>query len=121
LTNGASFTMADADHIPYIVLQLAHAGRTLKAEAFSAPAVPGGPLGKAWHNAFVYEYLPRNTTSSGLFAFPFDGTTFNAHFLYTLPNGSYVIVLSALKPLADGSNPADWETWTSPTFVIARP
>lgn len=121
VSNGATFTMTDATHIPYIVLQLAHAGRLLKAEAFSAPAVPGGSLGKAWHKAFQFEYLPRNSTSSGLFSFGFDGTTSNGRLSYNLPNGSYVLVLSALKPLGDASNPADWETWSSPTFTIARP
>jgi minor extracellular serine protease Vpr len=117
--NGAVFTMADADHIPYILYQLAHAARTLKAEVFSAQA--GGTLGKAWHSAFQFSYLPRNTASTNFFAQGLDGSTTNGHFEYTLPNGNYVVVMSALKPLGDSNNPADWETWQSPMFTIARP
>jgi hypothetical protein len=29
--------------------------------------------------------------------------------------------MSALTPLGDSNNPADWETWQSTSFVIARP
>jgi minor extracellular serine protease Vpr len=31
------------------------------------------------------------------------------------------VKVSVLKALGDESNPAHWETWTSPSFVIARP
>jgi minor extracellular serine protease Vpr len=119
VADGAVFTMTDANHIPYIVFQLAHAARTLKAEVFTATA--GGTTGKSWHVAFQFDYLGRNSTSSGVFGVGFDGTTTNGNKLSTLANGSYVIVLSALKPLGDTNNPADWETWQSTSFVIARP
>jgi minor extracellular serine protease Vpr len=111
--------MVDANHIPYIIYQLAHAARTLKAEVFTAAA--GGATGKAWHVAFQFDYQGRNSTSGSVFGVGFDGTTSNGNKLNTLPNGNYVIVLSALKPLGDSNNPADWETWQSPSFVIARP
>jgi subtilisin family serine protease len=119
--DGAVFTMADGDHIPYILVQLAHAARTLKAEIFSAPASAGGPLGQSWHSAFQAEYLGRNSAATSFFSVGLDGQTANGHFVYTLPNGSYVAVMSALKPLGNSANPADWETWQSPVFTIARP
>ena len=37
-----------------------------------------------------------------------------------VPNGKYVFVLKALKPLGDPANPAHTETWTSPVFTIKR-
>ena len=38
-----------------------------------------------------------------------------------MPNGQYLVKVSVLKALGDAANPADWETWTSPTVTIARP
>jgi len=38
-----------------------------------------------------------------------------------MPNGNYKLRVEALKPLGDANNPADIETYTSPTFTIARP
>ena len=67
------------------------------------------------------EYLPRNSTATGFYAFPFDGKTAAGNKVYTVPDGTYVIKLSVLKALGDASNPAHWEYWTSPTFTIDRP
>ena len=41
--------------------------------------------------------------------------------VFFVPNGRYVAKLSVLKALGDESNPAHWETWTSPVITIARP
>jgi subtilisin family serine protease len=38
-----------------------------------------------------------------------------------VPDGTYQIVVSVLKPLGNESNPAHWEKWTSPPFIIDRP
>ncbi len=38
-----------------------------------------------------------------------------------VPDGQYKIVVKALKARGDPSNPAHWETWTSPTITIDRP
>jgi hypothetical protein len=38
-----------------------------------------------------------------------------------VPDGSYEIVVKALKALGDPGNPAHWETRTSPTITIGRP
>jgi minor extracellular serine protease Vpr len=77
--------------------------------------------GKAWHRAYNETYLPRNSTSTGFFAFPWDGTTFAGNKTYTIPDGQYVVKLSVLKALGDENNPAHWETWTSPVITIDRP
>jgi hypothetical protein len=77
--------------------------------------------GKAWHRALEEQYLPRNSTATGFFAFPWDGTTFSGNKVYVVPDGQYVIKISVLKALGDDNNPADWETWTSPVITIDRP
>ena len=65
--------------------------------------------------------MPRNSTSTGFFAFGLDGTAFAGNKSYTLPDGTYLAKISVLKALGDSATPAHWETWTSPMFVIDRP
>ncbi len=108
-----TYSMVGED-IPYFLVHLNHQSRTLRIDIFSQN-------GKAWHRAFNEEYLPRNSTSTGFFSFPFDGTTFAGNKSYTVPDGNYFAVLSILKANGDSNNPADWETWTSPIFAIDRP
>ena len=122
-TNGSSFsnnaagvpyTMVGFD-IPFFAVHLDHQSRRMRLEVFDAAS------GKAWHRVSDDEYLPRNSTATGFFAFAWDGTTFAGRKGYTVPNGQYVVKLSVLKALGDEANPAHWETWTSPTITIARP
>ena len=110
---GCSFTMADANSRPNVVLQLAHHARTLKLEAFDA--VSGESRGTIIEDAYVGRNSSPATTA--FFAYPWNGETS----MGTQPNGDYTIRLSVLKPLGDAANPADWETWTSPVLTIARP
>jgi subtilisin family serine protease len=116
---GGTYTMAGSD-IPYFLMHLDHHSRRIRLEAFDALT------GKSWHRVSDDEYLTRNSTPAGFFAFTWDGTTFtgkgkNASQWYTVPNGQYVVKVSVLKALGDENNPAHWETWTSPTITIARP
>jgi subtilisin family serine protease len=113
-SDGAVFTMAGGD-IPYILAHLDHPSRRMRVEVFDAVT------GKAWHRAYDEEYLPRNSAATSFFAFPWDGSTLAGKKTYTVPNGNYVLKVSILKALGDSSNPAHWETWVSPMFVIARP
>ena len=46
---------------------------------------------------------------------------FSHQVIYTVPDGMYVMRLSVLKALGDDSDPAHWETWTSPVITIDRP
>jgi subtilisin family serine protease len=110
---GATFNMQGND-IPYFLVHFNHQARTFRVEIFAAGS------NKAWHRAFNQEYLPRNTTN-GFFAYPFDGTTFVGNKTYTVPDGTYYAVVSVLKANGDSNNPAHWETWTSPNFVVGRP
>lgn len=110
---GDVFTMQGFD-IPYFLVHFEHQSRTFRVEIFAQN-------GKAWHRAYNEEYLPRNSTATGFFAFPFDGVTFAGNKTYTVPDGTYYAVISVLKANGDSNNPAHWETWTSPLFVIDRP
>ena len=108
-----TFTMQGTD-IPYFLVHFDHQPRLFRVELFAQN-------GKAWHRAYNEEYVGRNSSSTSFFAYPFDGTTFAGNKTYTLPDGTYYARISVLKALGDDNNPAHWETWTSPMFVIDRP
>jgi len=95
-------------------VHLDHQARLFRVELFAQN-------GKSWHRAYNEDYVGRNSTSTSFFAYPFDGTTFAGNKTYTLPDGTYYARISVLKALGDSANPAHWETWTSPMFVIDRP
>jgi len=116
---GGTYTMVGTD-VPYFLMHLDHLSRRIRLEAFDAVT------GKSWHRVSDDEFVTRNSTPGGFFAFTWDGTTFagkgkNASQQYTVPNGQYVVKVSVLKALGDESNPAHWETWTSNVITIARP
>jgi subtilisin family serine protease len=111
---GGTFTMTGGD-IPYFLVHLDHQSRRLRMEVFDAAT------GRAWHRVLNGDYLPRNSAATSFFALSWDGITTSGNKLWTVPNGSYVVRMTVLKALGDEGNPADVETWTSPTIVIARP
>jgi minor extracellular serine protease Vpr len=112
---GASYSLV-GDDIPFFIVHLDHHSQKLRLEAFDAST------GTAWHRVSEDQFLPRNATAIGFFAFTWDGVTFSGGGKrYTVPNGRYVVKLSVLKALGDATNPAHWETWTSPAITIARP
>ena len=108
-----TYSMVDGD-VPYILTHLDHQSRLLRVEIFDSK-------GKSWHRAYNEDYLPRNSTATGFFSFPLDGYTVAGNKTYMLPDGTYYAKISVLKALGDSSNPAHWETWNSPMFVIDRP
>ncbi len=110
-----TYTMTDIFNSPSLLVHLDHQARRLRMEVFDAST------GKAWHRWDDLEYMPRNSTATGFFAFSWDGTTSAGKKTYTVPNGQYVVKVSVLKALGDQTNPAHWETWTSPVITIARP
>ncbi len=44
----------------------------------------------------------------------------NGSAVLNAPNGTYKLVLSLEKPLAEKNKPAHIESWTSPAIAIAR-
>ena len=109
-----AFTMVE-DDVPYFLVHLNHQSRSMRFEVFDAAS------GKAYHTFAREEYLPRNSTTTGFFAWAFDGKTFAGNKTYTVPDGTYYVKVSLLKANGDAGNPAHWETWTSPAFTIDRP
>jgi minor extracellular serine protease Vpr len=113
---GASYTLV-GDDIPYILVHLHHQSALLQLEVIDAVT------NKSKNFVFSEDFVARNSTATGFFAFAWDGTTFNkdGKDAKAAPNGTYRIVVTSLKALGDKKNPADTETWTSPTVTIARP
>jgi hypothetical protein len=110
------FTLVDVYTMPYVVVHLEHQSRTFRLEAFDAVT------GKSVGQILQLDYMIRNSTSTGVFEFAWDGTTTVKHNkVFTAPDGQYFIKLSVLKALGNYKNPADWETWSSPVFEIDRP
>jgi minor extracellular serine protease Vpr len=111
---GTVFTLEGFD-MPYFLVHFEHQARLFRVEIFTEKD-------KSWQRAYNEEYLPRNSTATGFYAFPFDGNTIIGNDkLRAVPDGTYYAVISVLKALGDDENPAHWETWTSPLFVIDRP
>ena len=126
LTNqptGGTFTMAGED-IPYFLVHLDHHAQ--KMEFTVLKAADRKPVHPVFSKTDVFEYLGRNATPAGFFSFTWDGTRMHDNGKGTpdhrkvVGNGQYVIEMKVLKPLGDESNPAHWETWTSPVITLAR-
>jgi subtilisin family serine protease len=112
-----TFSMADAYNVPQLLLHFDHQVRRLKVEVQEAAT------GRTWHLAFDMQFLARNSTSTGFFAFPFSGQTVNGagNRTFTVPDGTYVFKISAAKAGGDPQNAAHWETVTTAPFTIDRP
>lgn len=112
--SGATYTMAGSD-IPHFLVHLDVQSRKFRMDVTEVGT------GKDMHRAYQQDYLPRNGTATGFFAFTWDGLTTAGNKTYVVPNGKYIVTISVLKPLGDDANPAHWERWTSPVVTIARP
>jgi subtilisin family serine protease len=120
--SGSSYTLQGND-LPFILVHLNHQSTRFELEILDADT--GKPVHPVFHNAYEQEFLPRNSSASGFFAFVWDGTRLHSNGNHVMtkevPNGRYVLVLKVLKALGDENNPAHWETWTSPVITLARP
>jgi minor extracellular serine protease Vpr len=122
--DGGTFTMV-GDDIPFFLIHLDHHARKMEFSVYRADG--GKPVHPVFNKTDVFEYVGRNSTPGGFFAFTWDGTRMHDNGRGTpdhrkvVPNGDYVIELKVLKPLGDAANPAHWETWTSPNIKLARP
>lgn len=112
---GATYSMVGSD-IPFFLIHFDHQPRLVRMDVVDAVS------GRSWHRALELEYFGRNSTSTGFFAFGWDGvTTAGKKKSFIVPNGQYVVKLSVLKALGDDSNPAHWEYWNSSVITVARP
>jgi hypothetical protein len=109
---GATFTMADGD-LPYVLIHLEHQASRLRIGVRPAD---GGPVSYFLDE----EYMGRNSTPTGFFAFSFDGIVMKGKKETVVPDGEYVIQVEVLKALGKEKDSDHWETWTSPVFTIER-
>jgi minor extracellular serine protease Vpr len=124
LPDGGTFDMSDVLNQPSFLIHLAHQVPYMEMTVHHAHN--GRPVHPVFHKTNVYEYLPRNATAGGFFAFHWDGTRLHSNgrkFAKTkeVPNGDYVVTVRILKALGEPGNPDHWETWTSPVITIERP
>jgi subtilisin family serine protease len=113
--DGATYTLV-GDDMPYFLIHFEHQSRLMRLDVYDAVT------GRYWFNALTEEYMPRNSSATGFFAFAWDGTTSVAgKKVFIVPDGQYVVKLSVLKALGNPFNPAHWETWTSPVITLDRP
>lgn len=108
---GSVFTMADGD-IPYVLFHLDHQSSRLRIGVRPAE---GGAV-----TYFVDQEFARNSQPTGFFAIGFDGVVMQGKKERLLPDGDYVLVIEALRPLGNAKNDDHWDTWTSPVFTIQR-
>jgi subtilisin family serine protease len=119
-TDGQVFTLANGDD-PYIAYHLNLPARQLNVQIENAD---GSLVAPVFNYADKESFLPRNSSPAGFFTFAWDGTRGQDNGntkTKVVPNGTYMLKLSVLKPLGDPNNASDWETFTTPKFTIARP
>jgi subtilisin family serine protease len=117
---GTTYTLQKGD-VPYIAFHLNIPARKLNVQIENAD---GSFVQPVFNYADKEEFLPRNSSTTSFFVVAWDGTRGQDNGntkRKVVPNGTYMLKLSVLKPLGDESNPADWETFTTPAFTIARP
>jgi minor extracellular serine protease Vpr len=121
--DGGTFSM-QGDDLAYFLIHFDH--QTQYMEMTIHHAHNGQPVHPVFHKTNVFEYLPRNSTSTGFFAFAWDGQRLHSNGrkfekVKEVPNGDYVVEVRVLKALGDPGNPDHWESWTSPVITIERP
>ena len=118
------WSLQGAAEIPNLLLHFDYQSRRIEIEVVTANGQKVHPV---FSNMHEENFLPRNSTATSFFAFPWNGTRMHDNGAGTpdhrkvVPDGQYKLVVKVLKALGDANNPAHWETWTSPTITIDRP
>jgi minor extracellular serine protease Vpr len=114
------------DDFPHLVIQFSHPVAKVLVEVRNASTHQY--VNKNFKYGMVFNWVPRNATTSTVYDFVWDGTLMKDVFPTSsivnykyVNDGTYYLVVKSLKALGIAANPADWETWTSPDFVIDRP
>jgi hypothetical protein len=122
--NGATYSM-QGDDTPQFLVHFEHQAQRLVMQVTEIKTDKNGVQrkGRNWHKFLDEQFFGRNSSSTGFFAFAWDGQTFavKGQQPITVPDGQYVVTISALKALGDPSDPAHSETWESPLITIDRP
>jgi subtilisin family serine protease len=118
--DGQVFTMTGSD-FPTLLFHL-----NIPAQQFTVQVenADGSFVHPVMNYADRESYLARNSSTTGFYTFAWDGSRAqdngNAK-TRMLPDGTYRLKMSVLKPLGDPKNDADWESFTTPAFTIDRP
>ncbi len=123
--DGETFSLRWVDGLPdypYVIAHLAHQVEDLDIHVVDDRT--GQRYNPAFHVASDLGPLGRSGSPGGFQAFVWDGTVTKTQgskdVTRTVRDGDYRLEVRALKAGGDRSNPAHWETWTSPTFTIDR-
>lgn len=111
------YSMVDGD-VPYFLIHFDHQVQKLIFEVYKTN---GEPVDWVNYEGYVEKYLPRNSTTTSFFAFPWDGTRIVGTSTVALPDGEYVVKILAYKAKYDYMDSDHIETWTSPVIKIDRP
>jgi subtilisin family serine protease len=117
IEEGHVFNLAEGD-FPYLLFHLDHQTPEFIVEILNG--MTGRRAYPVFTRIFDWDYVQRNSTTTGFFAEPWDGTKILWSSLVAVPDGAYQMKVKVLKALGDPANSADWETWTSPMFYISR-
>jgi hypothetical protein len=110
---GATYSLVGGD-VPYVLAHFDH--QSYRVRLTVQHVATGQVIGRALY----IEYMPRNPGPNSVFALSWDGSVETAFGSFPVPDGQYRLILSVLKPLGQNSNPAHYETWTSPIVTIVR-
>jgi minor extracellular serine protease Vpr len=135
---GHHWTLQSPDEVPNVLIHFDHQVRHLELQVVDAAT--GVPVHPVFSNIVERDFVARNglrpppggpyntdANTDDVTAFPWDGTRMHDNGVGTpdhrkvVPDGSYKVVVKALKAAGDPKNPAHWETWTTPTIIIDRP
>jgi flagellar hook assembly protein FlgD len=114
VANGAVFSLTGTD-FPTLVFHVENSVSLLRAEVFEVGT------NKTWHRFDNERDLGHNSSATAFYTLTWDGTTVHGNQEDVVPNGNYYIKMTVVRALGDESNPAHVETFTSPTFFLARP
>ncbi|WP_052436560.1 S8 family serine peptidase [Georgenia sp. SUBG003] len=121
LDGGHTYSMA-GDDVPYVVYRLDYPVSDLRFDVYRAKAdgTKGAAVHPRFHTFLTTGELGRSQTLDFV---AWDGATPLSNGndkLSDLPDGDYVVEVTAVKALGDPSDPDHLETWTSPAFTIDR-
>jgi len=108
---GCGYGHATYLDVPNYLLHLNHQSRSATFTVYDSTGTTA--LGEAFPTE---EYLPRNSTATGFFSFPWDGFVGPAGSEVRLGAGTYVMKVSVVKALG---GPTDTETFTFGAVTIA--
>lgn len=124
LPDGATFSMTEGDY-PVVVAHLEHAAQNVSLQLFHARAdgTAGRPYAGRLNTVLSEDFVGRSEAATAFNAYTWDGTRPRAggsDRRVPVPDGRYVLRLTATKPLADPADPDHVETWDSPVIVVDR-